>query len=225
MQDHKTSYLIKLSLGILIISTIASGTSADSGIPFGGSITTELEAEASVCIIPGALGSPLTQAMYFGGAPANARIEFSIVGINGDPVVGFPAEDMWLEAETTTDFVCPDIGGWGFTADVATNSSGVTWFENPLNGGGWSEGPLWVYLNGSRAATPPPGGYALDPVALRFNSPDINGDGFVSLADLALFSTDFFGEYHYRSDFRWDGTLSLSDVAIFATGYGAMCED
>ncbi len=58
---------------------------------------------------------------------------------------------------------------------------------------------------------------------LSYNSPDMNGDGSVNLADMGMFSTDFYGEYHFRSDFFRDGAINLSDVGQLATSFGANC--
>ena len=58
------------------------------------------------------------------------------------------------------------------------------------------------------------------PIAMRFNSPDINADLEVNLIDVVLFTWDFFGEYHYRSDFVWDGEINLLDLAVMARSQG-----
>ena len=90
------------------------------------------------------------------------------------------------------------------------------------NGSGWSEGPLWLYLNGNRATDPDQ--FEHPPLNMRFNSADISGDGTVNLTDIALFATDFYGQYHYRSDFYWDGNLNLSDLGLLASSMGVECE-
>lgn len=78
-------------------------------------------------------------------------------------------------------------------------------------GGGSSEGPLWFYLYGQRANYTEAG--QVPPVAIRFNSADLNADGVVDLADMPLFA----------GDFLWDGVLNLSDVPTLATGLGSSC--
>jgi hypothetical protein len=62
------------------------------------------------------------------------------------------------------------------------------------------------------------------PVPLRFNSADINADGVINLSDVAIFAGDYFGAYHYRSDFWWDGNLNLSDIAKMVPAFGINCE-
>ena len=159
--------------------------------------------------------------MYFGGQPANARVDVFLVSYDWDPVPDFPMEDMWLDPEASTDLVCPGFSPWGFFPDQNTNVNGETHFENPLNGGGWTEGPVWFYLIGVRGATPEQ--VEFPPIPIRFNSPDINADGIVDLVDISLFATDYFGDYHYRCDYHWDGFLNLSDVAMLASGLGVAC--
>lgn len=56
------------------------------------------------------------------------------------------------------------------------------------------------------------------------NSPDINGDMVVNLADTILYSGDLNGGYNYRSDFNWDGVINVTDTAIFAAAIGAHCQ-
>jgi hypothetical protein len=52
---------------------------------------------------------------------------------------------------------------------------------------------------------------------LLVNSPDLNGDLAVDLADVALFAQDYFGPYNYRSDLCWDGRVgALNDLTYIA---------
>ena len=51
---------------------------------------------------------------------------------------------------------------------------------------------------------------------LLVNSPDLNGDLAVDLADVVLFVQDYFGPYNYRSDLCWDGRVGLNDLAYMA---------
>jgi hypothetical protein len=52
------------------------------------------------------------------------------------------------------------------------------------------------------------------------NSPDINGDGIVNLADVGAFAADYVTGYAFRSDFNGDGVLNLIDVAVMAAHFG-----
>ncbi len=68
------------------------------------------------------------------------------------------------------------------------DNDGILTFTGTSWGGGSNEGPLWVQIDGS------PAYYQLylplPPVAIRFNSADINNDASVNLSDTALVISD-----------------------------------
>lgn len=163
-----------------------------------------------------------TEAMLLGGQTVDASIVVGVVNDEGLPIVNFAWQDIWLNPETDTVFICNIPYPWGFVSDSSTDDDGETTFATSLAGGGWTEDPIYVYLNYSRAMSPD--FVYFPPVPLRINSPDINADGVVNLIDVSDFADDYFGAYHYRSDFWWDGVLNLSDVAKMTAGYGASCE-
>jgi hypothetical protein len=209
-----------LSLTIAVVS--CNVVMADTGLPWVGWITMENTEEASVFVLPDGSGPSLSQAMLFGGLPVDASIVVGLVDIAGFAIANFPWEDIWLDPETETVSACLAFALGGFWANSNTDINGETSFSTSLAGGGWTEGPIWVYLNGSRAMHQD--GWEQPPVPLRFNSADINADGGVNLADVSLFAADYFGEYHYRCDFRWDGSLNLLDIVMLATGLGTSCD-
>ena len=217
----KVSYSFVMVLGLLLSS--ASPTMADTAFPYVGSIEQANNVEASVYVLPDASGPPLTEAMEFGGQQIDATITVRLVDCWGTPIADFPWEDIWLETESEGSGPCYPLG---FSAHSTTDNNGETNFSLSLAGGGWTEGPVWVYVVGGRALDPLdcPWGIEHPPVSLRFNSADINGDGIVNLVDTSLFSTDFFGPYQYRSDFYWDGVLNLADIARMAAGIGLSCD-
>ena len=173
--------------------------------------------EASVYVLPDGSGAPLTQASLFGGNLVDSRVELALLDPNGTGVVNFPSEDVWIESETGPASAC-----WGqFSSDDNADRDGSMEFTNPLRGGGWSEGPYWVVLSGTRAFSID--GAEFPPVKIRINSADINSDGKVDLSDVPKFAENYYGSYHYRSDFHWDGVIDLSDIAKFAQGLGHNC--
>jgi len=207
---------------IFLMLAVGSMAVADSGIPFVGWISPASQQEVSLFILPDGSGPPLTEARQYGGQVVDGNIVIALIDVLGYAIPNFPAEDLWLDAETTTDSQCLFVAPGGFRPDSNTDINGETVFATSLSGGGWTEGPVWVYLNGSRAVHPDDG--ELVPVPLRFNSADINNDGTVDLADVGLFATDYRGAYHYRCDFLWDGVLDLGDIGLLAQGMGAKCE-
>ena len=166
-------------------------------------------------IRPDGGGWPLSNVMLFGGDRTDATITLTLINWIGDPVVNYPAENMFLVA-------CCDLTPcWvGTIADANTNALGQTTFSNSLMAGGSGSGAQVMIGTWPTPEFPIPitGGDLF-----QFNSPDINSDAIVNLSDVATFAGDFFGEYHYRSDFFWDGMLNLSDIVLMAQGVGAAC--
>ena len=208
------------AMALIIVAGTSTFRTADAGLAYVGQITVINTEEISLFILPDGSGQQLTQAMVFGGQITDASITLLLTGFDGSPVAYFPREDIWLDAESMTDSHCPDYVH--FSPDGNTDINGLTSFAASFDGGGWSEGPAWVYLQGIRSAHPTAGEHP--PVQLRFNSADIDGDGYINLTDVTVFSTDFYDTYHYRSDFHWDGLLDLADVAKMASGLGHDCQ-
>ncbi len=163
----------------------------------------------------------MTQARALGGvACVDATITLTLLDSFFDPVVGAPAEDLWLETTLSGLVLCPG----GSIADSPTDSEGQTTWSRALRAGGHSDreaGEHVIVRIGLRAD--PWATYSGD-ADIIFNSPDINGDLQVDLSDTVLFAQDFSGAYHYRSDFFYDGSLTLSDTILFAQALGARCD-
>jgi len=178
----------------------------------------------TICVVPDGSGAPLTEA-FDGTYVQDGTIGIYVGTDYCDPVPGFPPEDIWLIPEGEHWVSCGGTPNWSrLGPDGPTGPDGFTQFSEPLRAGGWTEGPIWVYLNGEAAFDVCGFGDPFVPVQMRFNSPDINGDLRVSVADVALFAEDYYGEYHFRSDFYADTVLSLADVAILAAAMGAECD-
>ncbi len=217
-------WLVTYLAGVLVL--LAGSSMADTAFPYVDWISPANTVEASLFVLPDGSGPALSEAYQYAGQNIDATITLGLVTCWGDPIQGFPLEDIWLESEDDGLGVCNSGNVWGFSPDGSSDINGEVTFSSSLAGGGWNEGPLWVYVVGGRALSPIdcPWGVLQSPVPLRINSADINGDGQVDLIDISLFSSDFFGSIpHYRSDFRWDGVLDLSDVALMASGVGKEC--
>jgi len=169
----------------------------------------------SVFTVPDGQGSRFDAAFAYGGVVMDATITLYLVNGDGAPIPGFAAEDMWLG--TTMDGLAPCQ--YGPIADADTDANGMTQWQEPLEAGGYTDPDnelTVVIVNGDALLGP-----GLD---VYFNSPDLSGDGFVDITDIAMFSQDFFGAYSYRSDFNWDGSINLSDISYMtALGLGAEC--
>lgn len=166
----------------------------------------------SLLVVPDRSGRPFTHAFDEDGNPVDATITLHLRDALGVPFVYFPREDMWLETSDEGLVAC----GYGLVADQNTDANGMTFWIDPQPAGGYSEGPVLVYVNGSHLTSNAG-------LPLKFNSPDINGDLHVDLQDVAIFAGDYFGDYHFRSDFHRDGEFDLRDVAILAQKMLAGC--
>ena len=107
----------------------------------------------------------------------------------------------------------------GTVADHPTDNNGETTFSNSLSAGAvttadWSDG-LMVLVSGHPLLQ--------SPFDIYINSPDLNGDLFVDLTDVVLFTQIFHSSYSYAADFNWDAVINLSDLVLLAQAMGASC--
>ncbi|MFH2053096.1 MAG: FlgD immunoglobulin-like domain containing protein [bacterium] len=166
----------------------------------------------SIYNIPNGQGSGLDEAQTWGAGAMDARISVVIRDGLGQPIPGYPWEDLWLESDGGGLAHCPG----GTHPDGPTDADGMTTFTGPFRAGGHTQSgeSLFVMVDGQ-----PIWNSTFPQIAC--NSPDIDGDLDVDLMDLTWFADDFCGVYNFRSDFRWDGVINLSDIAILAGAWGA----
>lgn len=194
--------------GCLAVLAVA-GTAA-AGIPnFANStLGTAATVPVSMVLSPDGQGDPFTAARLYGGGTTDATITLTLRDINFDPVVGYPAEDVWLEAVG----LCACVSG--AIADGPSSSGGVLTFASPPFAGGCTEGAdLYVVVAGDQFPTPI--------TNIHFNSPERTCDLTVNLSDLTLYAQAPNGAY--TADLYWDGQKNLSDLVIFASHSGATC--
>lgn len=170
-----------------------------------------LGGSATLLVVPDGTGAAFGGARRPGGAVVDATIELTIGGPCG-VIAHFPREDIWLEV--LGGGFAPCIGGT--IADADTDVNGVTHWSQPLRAGGHSQGPCTIVIMGA----PVPGMPTLD---LDFNSPDLNGDRVVSLADVPLFAAAFSGAYAFAADLHADGVVDLADIPVLARSLGVDC--
>jgi len=143
------------------------------------------------------------------------QIHVQCLDINGDPILGIPATDIWL----WHDALAP-CGSTGSQADGPTDMNGYTTISGTIHGGLYEDAvscdqtQLQVIVLG----IPCNGG---DPVCVAVDSPDLNGDREVGVPDFARFVADFncmsqglpCDPCH---DYDETGDNDISDFAIFA---------
>ena len=164
----------------------------------------------SLLVVPDGNGSLFTEAHDEEGNVVDATITLIIRDSGGVPISNYPAEDCWLVSEDGGMVSC--VGG--VIASFSTDFSGMTQWVNPLFAGGYSLAPVRILIPGE------PLPITLD---LNFNSPDMNGDLVVNLADVALFASCYFTGYCYPADYDNNGVLNLADLSFFAEHIGAAC--
>lgn len=165
----------------------------------------------SLFVLPDGGGRSFDQAMNSSAATVDATAHAQLINYDGQPMAGYPAEDIWLEASDGGLAFCPQ----GTCADQPTDAEGIaTWSSAPRAGGSSQAGSV-VLVSGSPLTW--------TSLPLHFNSADLNGDLQVSLTDVGLFAADFFGGYAYRSDFYHDGVINIADLGLMAQGMAAGC--
>ena len=162
-------------------------------------------------VVPDGSGPDFTSARRLSdGAVADGRIKLTLRDAMYDPVVNYPEEDLWLEADDDGVASCDVF----IHADGPTDADGVTYWSLSPRAGGHSSAGVRIMINGDTLPLRLP---------LYFNSPDITGDLEVGLYDLSEFASDYFLHQQLRSDFNADGEVNVVDLSIFATAYAAEC--
>lgn len=205
--------LVKL---LICCSLMACAAAARAGIPdYGNCYVENFAPETVSCVVcPQGDGSTLSECYVYGSGPVQyPAIKLTLLDINLDPVVNFPAEDMYLATTGPAPVMvtCPG----GAIADSNTDPNGETTFGNPLFAGCCSTNGLFVYVNGHVING--------SPLDILINSPDLNCDLVVNLSDVVIFVGVYFGPYDYCADFYWDGALTLPDVVILAPHMMHLC--
>ena len=198
---------------------LVSATAAIGGVPDTGLSTAEMRAYAGTATVsmfnlPDGSGCAFADAIAEGGGPADATITVTLVDGNSVPIQNYPFEDIWLQSAGTSGTGLVACSG-GATADANTDANGETVFANPLYAGGWYTDPTQVVIAGDPLTS--------GDLNLRFNSPDINGDGKVDLSDAAFFTIFYYTGYDYAGDFNFDGAVDLSDASLLSAGISAHC--
>lgn len=211
--------VLRKLMGVFMVTLLIGAASfATAGVPDLG-LSTATRAyvgpeQLSLFNLPNGGGSAFTAAFKpAGGGLADATITVTLVDGLGAAIENYPFEDVTVNCDDGVNAIAPCLGG--VTADANTDALGQTQFQTPLASGGWANANTDVEIAGAALTS--------GSVALRMNSADISGDGAVTLTDVGIFSSIFYGAYSYAADFNNDGVMSLSDVGLLASGVGGAC--
>ena len=211
----------KLVFVSMVLAVACLSVAAIAGVGPGDQSTIEVATSGTLSLfcLPDGGGSVFADACLKGGSDGNvvsadATITLTLWLDGVYPTAYYPAEDIWLQwVDESTVFRCDG----GTIADSATDGDGITTWSRALKLGGCSEGSCVVFANGQALSNPPP-------IPVQVNSPDINADGLVNLADVGLFAQDFYNpDTQYRSDFVHDDVMNVADVAKMAQSLGVSC--
>lgn len=144
-------------------------------------------------------------------AEIGAMVTVTLLDPTGAPIVGFPAQDVWLDDAGSGEIA---ICGLGSTADHASLANGELTLSRALAAGGSTLDGMRVYVSGLAIETTLP---------IVVVSPDLDANLTVDLADLGLFAAEFAVGSGPRADFDFDGVVGLADLGIFALHFGATC--
>jgi len=210
---------------VLVILALLSVSAARAAVPipvYVSNFRCAVEA-VSLLVMPDGSGATLSAVRAAGGEIVDGTISFTLMERRDDgdiPFPGYPREDIYLEWGAGSAASCHG-GAEIFWPDQTTDAQGYTEFVLPRRAGGWTTEGVQLMIAGWVAEDM--GGNELPVIDLQINSPDINGDLLVNLADIVLFTQDVGGGSTYRSDFNWDGVVDLSDIVVFSGAIGATC--
>jgi len=194
-----------------------------SGMPCMEESTAQTAAENTVSVftLPDGSGDPLNDCKTYSDImplPADATITVTLNDVAGNPIYGYPAEDIWIETEFGGLILCCAAGS---IADRDTDIDGITKISGTVCGGGWSDAEIGerTVVKINQEELPLTGsGFIL------FNSADVNGDCVINLVDVITFTHNFFEGHHYSCDFFPDQSINLSDVVLLARSFGVSCD-
>ncbi len=207
---------MKIVIVFVTVALVAPAAIADLPPLYDFRAYTAATEQVSLLCVPDGTGRPLTEALTIWGSEIDATITIELIDAYGDPIAGYPAEDVWLETTLGSMSQCPA----GTIADDPSDINGQLFMTGALYAGGCSDRQsgeeISVLVNGA-----PIWGHEMD---ILVNSPDLNADLVVDLSDVVLFSQTYLsGVYDYAADLHFDGIISLSDIVVFAQHLNTVC--
>lgn len=169
---------------------------------------------------PAGTGEPLIRARAMDtpyGRWVDATIWVELLDLGGDPVPGYPAEDLWLETVGDDLVLCEG----GLRADAPTAPDGRTLFTGAIRCGGFLQGGGGTRLRVGTAHGPVTWSSLAD---LSLTSTDLDGDLVVTLSDVVIFAQRYLASgYDPSIDYYFDGTINLSDLVFMAEHRNLAC--
>lgn len=201
---------------LVMVLAWAAGASW-AGIPSldRSTASTVYQGPGTACVfsVPDGSGMAFTEAVLPDETVVDATIYLILRDTEGYPIVNFPFEDIWIEADNGQRGAC--FGN--LNPDANTDMNGRTVWQAPLHVSGWADAGVFVYVNGDRLT----GGNQMIPVVYR--SADISGDGTVSLADFGHLAVQFGSPGNGSGDLNNDGRVNLSDVCFMGSAANRAC--
>ena len=153
---------------------------------------------------------------------AGLTITVTVIDNVNQPVVGIPAEDIWLIGCNDLLGLCE--GADAISASGPTDANGQTTITAAFAAGGCDVGGLRVVVQGIVVGA---GACGQPCLPIKVRSADITGDLHVDLIDLAQFSAGYASPpkpyvecIDYAAPF---GTVTLADFAKYAAHYQHLC--
>jgi hypothetical protein len=197
---------------IVFVTALVAGATAVADTPPGANFSIWMENAGHVWVSPAGTGPALSEAFGPDGGTVDATIHVELLNDIGDPIVGYPAEDMYLDTWTLPDLSsCSSLN----IADGPTDADGRTTFSQPLLAGGQCLAPDQIVV--AIAGSP----YPAD-LPLTITSPDLDGDLMVNLTDVSMM-VQALGDDDAPADFDQDGAVDLTDIAIFVSVIAEHC--
>lgn len=213
---------------VIVVVVFASGAAFAQMFPVAQKCSVNLNTSGtlplSMYLLPNGSGTPFSACYDANGTVVVATIVVTLVDANGNRAINVPASSVRIEQSGSplswcSDTFYPPPAHAPNMADGPSNLSGQSIFTLAYHGGGFLPGPLQVWVkevNGNWSLVP-------STLPVTFNSADITGDLAVNLGDVGIFAADYFGAYHYRSDFNNDSSVNLTDVQLLSNAIGITC--
>jgi hypothetical protein len=148
------------------------------------------------------------------GHDGTLEVEEIIWGNVGGPTVGIPPEMLVCYLEADSVITCD---GDALVVDGPTDGAGRTTLTASKIGGHGRADLVFALANSHTT---------FDTVTVYFKSPDENGDGVVSVSDMAAWSMSFQSPpktYKWFRDFNGGGSITMGDFAYIGAHYGHEC--